>query len=151
MHLVCPHCRHPIEVVSPPPEEVVCPSCGSSVRVTLDGSTTSASPDGAGRKVGRFTLLRAVGQGAFGTVYQARDDTLDRVVALKLPRAGNLPDSGPDEGDLALLESHVKEFDITGRAMKGWVLVRPEGVEGDEQLGGWVERATKFVKTLPTK
>ena len=58
---------------------------------------------------------------------------------------------GPDEGALALLEPHVKEFDITGRAMKGWVLVGPEGVEGDEQLGGWIERATKFVKTLPAK
>ena len=58
---------------------------------------------------------------------------------------------GPDEGDLALLEPHVKEFDITGRAMKGWVLVGPEGVEGDEQLDGWIERATKFVKTLPAK
>ena len=58
---------------------------------------------------------------------------------------------GPDEGDLALLEPHVKEFDITGRAMKGWVLVAPEGVEGDEQLDGWIERATKFVKTLPAK
>jgi hypothetical protein len=58
---------------------------------------------------------------------------------------------GPDEGDLALLEPHVKEFDITGRAMKGWVLVGPGGVEGDEQLSGWIERATKFVKTLPAK
>ena len=58
---------------------------------------------------------------------------------------------GPDEGDLALLEPHVKEFDITGRAMKGWVLVGPEGLEGDEQLDGWIERATKFVKTLPAK
>jgi hypothetical protein len=58
---------------------------------------------------------------------------------------------GPDEGDLALLEAHVKEFDITGRAMKGWGLVGPEGVEGDEPLGGWIERAPKFVKTLPAK
>ena len=57
----------------------------------------------------------------------------------------------PDEGDLALLEPHVKELDITGRAIKGWVLVGPEGVEGDEQLGGWIELATKFVKTLPAK
>ena len=58
---------------------------------------------------------------------------------------------GPDEGDEALKEPHVKEFDITGRPMKGWVLVEREGVEGDEQLGGWIERATKFVKTLPAK
>src|SRR6266542_587963 len=55
---------------------------------------------------------------------------------------------GPDGYEDALLESHVKEFDITGRPMKGWVLVEPEGVEDDEQLTGWIERATKFVRTL---
>jgi hypothetical protein len=58
---------------------------------------------------------------------------------------------GPDEGDEALKEPHVKEFDITGRPMKGWVLVAPEGVEADDELSGWVQRAVKFVKTLPAK
>ena len=58
---------------------------------------------------------------------------------------------GPDEGDEALLEPHVKEFDITGRPMKGWVLVEPEGVEGDDQLSGWIRRAVKFVGKLPAK
>src|SRR5579862_7251731 len=56
---------------------------------------------------------------------------------------------GPDVDDLALLEPHVREFDITGRPMKGWVLVEAEGVEDDDQLKGWIERALKFVKTLP--
>jgi TfoX/Sxy family transcriptional regulator of competence genes len=58
---------------------------------------------------------------------------------------------GPERGDEALLEPHVKEFDITGRAMKGWVLVAPEGVEEDDQLKDWIERAMKFVTTLPAK
>ena len=58
---------------------------------------------------------------------------------------------GPDDGDQALKETHVREFDITGRAMKGWVLVGPEGVEADEELSGWVRRAVKFVGTLPAK
>src|SRR5256885_5536147 len=58
---------------------------------------------------------------------------------------------GPDEGDEALKEPHVREFDITGRAMKGWVLVEPEGVEDDEQLSGWIHRAVKFVRTLAAK
>ena len=40
---------------------------------------------------------------------------------------------GPDEGEEALKEPHVKEFDITGRPMKGWVLVQPEGVAGDDR------------------
>src|SRR6266567_8775185 len=55
---------------------------------------------------------------------------------------------GPDGYEDALLEPHVKEFDITGRAMKGWVLVEPEGVEGDDQLKGWIQQAVKFVGKL---
>src|SRR5262245_36617918 len=58
---------------------------------------------------------------------------------------------GPEEGDEALKEPHVSEFNITGRSMKGWVLVAPEGVENDDQLGGWVQQAVKFVGKLPAK
>ena len=58
---------------------------------------------------------------------------------------------GPDEGEAALREPHVRAFDITGRPMRNWVVVEPEGVEDDEQLAGWIERATKFVRTLPKK
>jgi hypothetical protein len=58
---------------------------------------------------------------------------------------------GPDAYDDAILEPHVKEFDITGRAMKGWVLIEPEGVEDDDQLKGWIQQAVKFVGKLPGK
>jgi len=58
---------------------------------------------------------------------------------------------GDEQGEEALKEAHVKEFDITGRAMKGWVLVGPEGIEDDEQLKGWIQRAMKFVGKLPGK
>ena len=58
---------------------------------------------------------------------------------------------GPLDYEHALMEPHVKEFDITGKPMKGWVVVEPAGVEDDEQLFGWIERATSFVKTLPKK
>ena len=58
---------------------------------------------------------------------------------------------GPEEGVLALKEPHVKAFDITGRPMKGWVLVEPAGIEDDEHLSGWIQRAVKFVKKLPGK
>jgi TfoX/Sxy family transcriptional regulator of competence genes len=57
----------------------------------------------------------------------------------------------PDTYDDALLEPHVREFDITGRAMKGWVLVEPDGVAEDDPLKAWIERALQFVKSLPKK
>ena len=58
---------------------------------------------------------------------------------------------GPEEGEEALKEPHVKEFDITGRAMKGWAVVAPEGVGSDDQLRGWIQRAVKFAGKLPAK
>lgn len=58
---------------------------------------------------------------------------------------------GPEAGDKALLEPHVREFDITGRPMKGWVLVDPDGTDREEQLRCWIERAITFVTTLPAK
>jgi TfoX/Sxy family transcriptional regulator of competence genes len=58
---------------------------------------------------------------------------------------------GPEQGDEALKEPYVKEFDITGRPMKGWVLPGPEGVEDDDLLMGWIQRAVLFVGKLPEK
>ena len=58
---------------------------------------------------------------------------------------------GLDEREEALREPHVRAFDITGKPMRNWVAVEPEGVEDDDQLAGWIERATKFVRTLPAK
>jgi hypothetical protein len=58
---------------------------------------------------------------------------------------------GPEQAEKALPKPHVKEFDITGRPMKGWVLVEPEGVTGDDQLKGWIQRAVHFVGKLPAK
>ena len=59
---------------------------------------------------------------------------------------------GPEQSDEALKEAHVGEFTITGRGtMKGWVVVSLEGVQNDDQLKGWVQRAVKYVGTLPAK
>ena len=58
---------------------------------------------------------------------------------------------GPDSYEDALLEPHVKEFDITGRPMKGWIMVESEGVEDDDRLKEWIQRAAKYVGKLPGK
>ena len=51
----------------------------------------------------------------------------------------------------ALRDANVREFDITGRPMKGWVMVEPAGVASDEELRDWVGRCVAFVRTLPAK
>lgn len=58
---------------------------------------------------------------------------------------------GPERGRTALAQPHVRPFDMTGRAMKGWVMVEPDGIETDDQLGAWIEQAIEFVHTLPAK
>ncbi len=59
---------------------------------------------------------------------------------------------GPEQSEDALKEAHVSEFKIRGRgAMKGWVVVGLEGVEGDDALNDWIERAMSFVGGLPAK
>jgi predicted kinase len=67
-------------------------------------------------------------------------------------RAELLPQgAGLGEGEAAMREPHVRAFDITGRPMRNWVAVEPEGVENDDQLHDWVQRALKFVTKLPAK
>ena len=58
---------------------------------------------------------------------------------------------GPEQYEAALQQPFVREFDITGRAMKGWVLVAPAGLEDDDQLAEWIQRAVKFVGKLPAR
>jgi TfoX/Sxy family transcriptional regulator of competence genes len=51
----------------------------------------------------------------------------------------------------ALRSKHTRPFDITGKPMKGWVMVEPEGFSSDEMLKTWLEEAREFTKTLPKK
>jgi hypothetical protein len=58
---------------------------------------------------------------------------------------------GPDQADAALKEPNVREFDVTGRPMRGWVMIEPDGLESDDVLRAWIDRAQTFVDTLPAK
>ncbi len=54
--------------------------------------------------VGRFEVIAELGSGAFGTVWKARDPTLHRLVALKIPRQGALD---PAEADRFFREARA--------------------------------------------
>jgi hypothetical protein len=42
-------------------------------------------------------------------------------------------------------------MDFTGRPLKGYVYVDPEGIEEDAELAQWVNRCADFVSAMPPK
>lgn len=58
---------------------------------------------------------------------------------------------GREAADAALQEPHVGVFDVTGRPMRNWVLIDPDGLDDDRRLNEWLDRAMEFVQTLPPK
>ena len=53
--------------------------------------------------------------------------------------------AGPDRFDEALARPHARVFDLSGRPMKGWVLVAPD----DADLAGWLTLGVSFARSLP--
>ena len=89
LHMRCPHCHNPIElVVDAPLVDIECPSCGSHFSLVNEGADTANATTVT--QVGHFDLIERIGMGAFGTVWKARDTILDRTVAVKIPRRGQL-------------------------------------------------------------
>jgi TfoX/Sxy family transcriptional regulator of competence genes len=58
---------------------------------------------------------------------------------------------GETNAEKALARPFVRAFDITGRPMKGWVMVESQGFETDEALKEWLEQARQFAGALPPK
>jgi TfoX/Sxy family transcriptional regulator of competence genes len=57
----------------------------------------------------------------------------------------------PENHIKLLKKPHAKPFDITGRPMKGWLAVEPEGCKTKKQLSAWVKAGVEFALTLPPK
>lgn len=57
---------------------------------------------------------------------------------------------GRDRTTEALAAPHVRAMDLTGRPLRGFVTVPPEGFAGDA-LRRWVELALEFAAGLPPK
>jgi hypothetical protein len=58
---------------------------------------------------------------------------------------------GPAAFPDAVARAGARPFDFSGRPMKGWIMVRPEGFEDDDVLGDWVGRSLEFARSLPPK
>jgi TfoX/Sxy family transcriptional regulator of competence genes len=58
---------------------------------------------------------------------------------------------GADIYEEALKLPGTKKFDLTGKPMKGWVMVLSKALESDETLSEWVQKAVTYVRSLPPK
>jgi len=64
------------------------------------------------------------------------------------PKTSNLK---PQTSKLVFAEDGIRPFDVTGRAMKGWVMVDGGRWEDPDELLMWLTTGRDFALTLPPK
>src|SRR6201987_4408074 len=106
-----------------------------SFRPSGEGSNGSMVGDPS--RIGRYRIIRRLGQGGFGRVYLAHDDDLDRAVAIKVPNPERI--ANPEDAEAYLNEARilakldhphiVPVFDV-GRTDDGLCFVVSKYVEG---------------------
>jgi TfoX/Sxy family transcriptional regulator of competence genes len=58
---------------------------------------------------------------------------------------------GQEKADRSLSEEGIWPFDVTGRPMKGWIMVDGSRWEDPDELESWLAAGRDFALTLPAK
>jgi eukaryotic-like serine/threonine-protein kinase len=85
----CPACQREI-IVGDPALESDAMGGTRGAQDTRQSDRPAKDTHVTAQRIGRFEIREQLGAGAFGEVYRAHDRTLDREVALKVPRPGTL-------------------------------------------------------------
>jgi len=51
----------------------------------------------------------------------------------------------------ALARRHTRQFNLTGRPLRGWILVEPKGTRTDAALAEWLLTGIQYAESLPRK
>jgi len=107
-------------------------------RQPSDEATSGPRP-GDPLQIGRYRVIRPLGQGGFGRVYLARDEELDRPVAIKVPNPERV--AGPADVEVYMAEARalakleypniVPVYDV-GRTADGLCYVVSKFVDGND-------------------
>lgn len=88
--ITCPHCGETQSAGDTVGGSSECTKCGEAFRL-ISGKTTryrAVRP-----QFDRFELDEEIGEGTYGSVWKARDQRLNRTVALKIPRQGDMTET----------------------------------------------------------
>src|ERR1700675_2054828 len=77
----------------------------STMSVARREGAARQAPVGEPAKIGRYQVIRLLGQGGFGRVYLAHDDDLNRPVAIKVPNPERV--SRPEDVETYLNEARI--------------------------------------------
>ncbi|HTN75024.1 MAG TPA: serine/threonine-protein kinase, partial [Pirellulaceae bacterium] len=123
LHIRCPLCHEPLAiVVDQPLDDIHCASCQG--RFSLASDAPGLKDRQPVTRIAHFELLERLGMGGFGTVWKATDTQLERTVAIKIPRQGQLT---PDD-----VEEFLHEARIAARLKHAHIVtVHNIGREGD--------------------
>jgi len=57
----------------------------------------------------------------------------------------------PGQAELALKQPYTRIVEQSGQALKGWILVQPEGLASEAVLAKWIQAGWKYTAALPAK
>jgi hypothetical protein len=141
MRIRCPYCQQAVAVVKGGLSELQnCASCGSNF--SLGEIETTGHHEGTPPLIGHFQLVERLGGGQFGEVWSAKDLTLERMVAVKLPHQGEMS----EEDTLRFVREAKVSAQLSHRNI---VAVHEAGLERDKayiisdlvkgpDLAGWL-------------
>lgn len=91
------------------------------------------------KQIGRYRVMKVLGQGGFGQVFLAHDDELNRPVAIKVPHPERI--TSPEDADLYVAEGrvlasldhpHIVPVYDVGRTAEGLPFVVSKFIEGSD-------------------
>jgi hypothetical protein len=103
LEISCPTCHAAFAVaVDTPFTDLTCESCGTHFSLVDSGAETRMAPPIS--RLGRFELVERLGMGNYGSVWKAYDRTMERTVAVKVPRQSAMT---PEEAERFFREARA--------------------------------------------